>query len=63
MCLRSHEQNSRQNYSIEIVNNAFENVAKFKYSGMILMNQQRFMQNARVIEGRNFVHVKGMEWN
>jgi len=63
MCFRSHEQNLRQNYSIEIVNNAFENVTKFKYLGMILINQQRFMQNARVIEGCNFFHVNGMEWN
>lgn len=45
------------------INNCFENVTEFKYSGMILMKQQRFMQNASVIEGCNFVHVNGMEWN
>ena len=45
MCSRPHEQNLRQNYSIEIVNNAFENVTRIKYLGMILMNQQGFMQN------------------
>ena len=63
MCFRSHEQNSRQNCTIEIVNKSFENVTKFKYSETILMNQQRLMQNARVIEGCNFVNVNGMEWN
>jgi hypothetical protein len=51
----SHEQKSRQNYSIKRVNKSFENVTKLKYSGIILMDQQRFTQNARVIEGSNFV--------
>jgi len=38
ICFRSHEQNLRQNYSTKIVNKPFENVTKFKYLGMTLMN-------------------------
>jgi hypothetical protein len=57
----SHEHNLKQNYSTKTVNKSFENVTKFKYLGMILMNQQQFIQNARVIDGCNFVHMNGME--
>jgi hypothetical protein len=34
-----HHQNSRQSENIRIPNVSFENVAKFKYLGMILTNQ------------------------
>ena len=61
ICFRSREQNLKYNYSIKIANKSFENVTKFKCSGTILMNQQQFIQNARFIEGCNFIHVNGME--
>jgi hypothetical protein len=59
ICFRSHEQNLQQNCSIKIVNKSFENVTQFKYLEMILMNQQRFIQNARFNEGYNFVQFSG----
>jgi hypothetical protein len=35
----SHHPNSGQNQNIRIANESFENVAKFKYLGMALTNQ------------------------
>jgi len=61
ICFRSHEQNWQQNCSIKIVNKSFENVTQFKYLEIILMNQQRFIQNAGFIEGCNFFHMNGLE--
>jgi hypothetical protein len=37
--IMSHHQNSGQNQNIRIANESFENVAKFKYWGMTLTNQ------------------------
>jgi hypothetical protein len=37
--IMSHHLNSGQNQNIRITNEAFENVAKFKYIGMALTNQ------------------------
>jgi hypothetical protein len=37
--IMSHHPNSEQNQNIRIVNELFENVAKFKYLGTILTNQ------------------------
>jgi hypothetical protein len=34
-----HHLNSGQNQNMKIVNESFENVTKFKYSGMMLTNQ------------------------
>jgi hypothetical protein len=35
----SHHQNSEQNQNIRIANELFENMAKFKYMGTTLANQ------------------------
>jgi hypothetical protein len=35
----SHHQNAGQSYDIKIANRCFENVAKFIYFGMTIMNQ------------------------
>jgi hypothetical protein len=35
----SHHQTTKQNYYIKVANKSFENVAKFKYLGMKLTNQ------------------------
>jgi len=37
--IMSHHQNSGQNQTIRIANESFENVAKFKYLGTALTNQ------------------------
>jgi hypothetical protein len=37
--IMSHHQNSGQNQNIRIANESFESVAKFKYLGMALTNQ------------------------
>jgi glutaredoxin-related protein len=37
--IMSHHQNSGKNQNIRIVNESFENVAKFKYLGITLINQ------------------------
>jgi hypothetical protein len=34
----SHHQNAGQNHDIKIANRSFENVAQFKYCGMIVTN-------------------------
>jgi hypothetical protein len=36
--LMSHRQNAEQNWNIKVGDRFFENVAKFKYSGMIWKN-------------------------
>jgi hypothetical protein len=37
--LLSHHQNAGQNHDIKIVDGCFENVAQFRYLGMITTNQ------------------------
>jgi hypothetical protein len=37
--IMSYHVNSRQNQNIRVANESFENVAKFKYLGMMLTNQ------------------------
>jgi hypothetical protein len=37
--LLSHHQNAGQNYDIKIANGCFENVAKFRYLGTTVTNQ------------------------
>jgi hypothetical protein len=47
MMMSSHP-NSGQNQSIRIANESFENMAKFKYLGMMLTNQERLTMKSRV---------------
>jgi hypothetical protein len=45
--IMSRHRNSEQNQNIRIANESFENVAKFKYLGMTLTNQNDIMVKAR----------------
>jgi hypothetical protein len=45
--LLSCHQNAEQNYDIKIVNRCFENVAKFRYSGTAITNQNLIQEEIK----------------
>jgi hypothetical protein len=45
--LLSHHQNAGQNHNIKIANRSFENVARFKYWGTTVTNQNLFRGKLR----------------
>lgn len=44
----SHQQNARQNHKKKTANKAFENVAKFKYFGVTLTNQNHMHKGIKM---------------
>jgi ribosomal protein S2 len=45
--LLSHQQNAGQIYDIKIANRCFENVAKFRYLGTIITNQNLIQEEIK----------------
>jgi hypothetical protein len=45
--LLSHHQNAGQNYDIKITNRFFENVAKFRYLGTPITNQNMIQEDIK----------------
>jgi hypothetical protein len=50
--LLSHHQNAGQNHDIKMANRSFENVAQFKYFGMIVTNQNLIQEEIKETEFR-----------